>query len=243
MNPLFLLSLGLGAALLLTPSAVSSKQSAPDKVEIAPLISFSSGLKALPRFQNVSSDQKAPLVIVLHGRGGYEKALLSTIPTNFSARVFFLRGQLKNPAGGYLFYNRRLKENSPELAEEIIDASTDVMSAINYLVNEYPTSKVIIFGFSQGAAISLYIGSIGESSSSIGFSGALPKYLFPEQSQPSKIFIFHGTNDAVVSEKLDGETAKAFEKQGFDVSYKTRTVGHVLPPKDLVKEYFNEALK
>lgn len=239
MNPLFLLSIGLAATIILAPAQTSSKQS----VELGKLISFSSGLKALPRFQNVSADQKAPLVIVLHGRGGYERALLNTIPTNFSARVFFLRGQIKNPAGGYLFYNRRLKENSPELAEELIDSSTDVMSAINYLVNEYPTSKVIIFGFSQGAAISLYLGSIGESTASIGFSGALPKYLFPEQPQSSKIFIFHGTNDVVVSEKLDRETAEVFEKQGFDIVYKTKAVGHVLPPKDIVKEYLNEALK
>ncbi len=242
MNPLFLLSIGLAATLILTPSITSTKVSS-SSVKYEKLITFSSGIKALPRFQNVTPQQKVPMVIVLHGRGGVETALTNTIPTNFSARVFFLRGNIKNPAGGYLFYNRRLKENSEELSEEIIEASTNVLNVINQLILTYPTSKIVIFGFSQGAAISLYLGSIGEVNSAIGFSGALPEYLFPEQPQSSKIFIFHGTNDAVVPEKLDYKTFKAFEEQGFTIEYKTKKAGHVLPPKDIVGEFLNEAMR
>lgn len=235
--PLILTSVVLGVSLFLTPAPLSSNQNA------AKIIDLGNGLKALPRFQNIKNNEKAPLVIVLHGREGSEKGLLDIIPKNISARIFFLRGQIKHSDGGYLFFKPRLKEDSSIVSPAIEESATVIIKGLNKLLLTYPTSKVIVFGFSQGATISLYLGSIGISDISIAFSGALPKDLYPEQSQDSKIYIWHGTKDVTVPEKLDFETYKAFENQGFDVTYKTKKVSHVFPPQDVVKEYFNEALK
>lgn len=137
------------------------------------VIDIGSGLLAFSRFQNIKSkDEKAPLILVFHGRGGsYKSDLQKVIPSNIKARIFFMQGHIKNPNGGYLFFTPRLADDNEIVSKAIEKEGKIIINGLNYLKFTYPHNKIIAFGFSQGAAVALYLGSLGLVDEVIAFSG------------------------------------------------------------------------
>jgi predicted esterase len=235
MNSIFLLSLGIGLSLFLAQGYNSSIIS-PSKINLE------NNLYGYPRIQMKDVGQKAPLIIVLHGRGGNEKALQNVIPKNLPARIIFLRGQINEKTGNY-FFKSRVAGPENKLKEDLENSGLILDEAITKLTQIYPTNKVILFGFSQGAALSLYMGSIGAVDNVIAFSGSLSKNLFPAKQQNTQILMWHGTNDKVVPFKLGKDTKEAFENMGFSTEFIVgKNKGHILPPKDVVEKYFKMTL-
>lgn len=236
MNYLTLLGFGLGLSFFLSQNVINPIVKSPSKIDLG------NGLLGYPRIQIEDRKQLAPLVIVLHGRGSDQTGLQKVIPKNIPARVIFLRGQIDGKPGRY-FFNARLAGPEKELKSDLESAGLILDEAINKLTQIYPTNKIILFGFSQGAALSLYMGSIGVVDKVIAFSGSLPSSLFPQQKQNTQILMWHGNSDKVVPYKLGQNTADAFENAGFLTEFITGdSKGHVLPPDDVVNKYFKIAI-
>lgn len=203
---------------------------------ITPLkIELNDNLSAFPRIQITDSGQKAPMIIVLHGRNSNELALQEFIPKDLPARIFFMRGQIPTNTGN-LFYLNRLKDD-PEIVGPQIKAAGKILDrAIDTLLKKYPTSKLIILEFSQGAGLALYMGSIGKADSIISLAGTLPISLYPEQA--------FDTKDKTVPFELANNTYKELYNKGFDVEFQIgENSYHSLPQQYVINEFLEKALK
>lgn len=233
MNPLILLSLGLVLSLYLSKDTNSPIIKSPNKIDLG------NNLFGYPRIQIQDKGQQAPLIIVLHGRGGDETALQSVIPKNIPARIIFLRANLK----GRLFFEPRLADDESILKPAIEKAGQTLVEGINRLLEIYPTNKIILFGFSQGGALVEYMATLKGIDGAISFSGGLSSNLYPQQKQNTKVRIWHGNNDKVVPYNLDYETYLAFKDLYYDVKFETGNgKGHILPPKNIVEQWFKEVI-
>jgi predicted esterase len=240
MNLAILFSIGLGLSYLLNREKDNSIKpiiKSPNKIDLG------NNLFGYPRIQIEDRNQKAPLIIVLHGRGSDETGLQKIIPKDIPARVIFLRGQIDGKPGRY-FFNARLAGPKEDLKNDLEEAGVILDEAIKKLTQIYPTSKVILFGFSQGAALSLYMGALGSANDIIAFSGSLSDNIYPISSHNTNIYMWHGTKDKIVPYELGKETADAFENAGYDTIFVSgQGKDHILPPKNIVSNFFKEVLK
>lgn len=244
MNPLVILG-GAVAFMLFLGQSNDPKQSntlPPNYNEI----DLGNGLIGFPRIQIEEKGQKAPLMIVIHGRASNEKQLQDVVPKDLKARVIFLRGQIPgevNPKGRF-FFLPRLKDAEDKVGPAIQEAGKIVDNGIKKLLSIYPTSKVIILGFSQGGAMSLYLGSLGKYNTAIGFSGSLPSNLFPKDKKPTRILMWHGDKDSTVPYELGKDTADAFVNSGYLTEFITgEGKSHIFPPKSILNKYLEIAFK
>lgn len=206
-------------------------------------IELNDNLSAFPRIQINENGQKAPMIIVLHGRNSNESALQEFIPKDLSARIFFMRGQIPTNSGN-LFYLNRLKDDPEIVGPQIKDAGKILDRGIKILLKKYPTNKLIILGFSQGAGLALYMGSIGKADSVISLAGTLPTSLYPENSSNSKIFMWNGAKDKTVPFELADNTYKELYNKGFDVEFQIgENSYHSLPQQYVIDEFLEKALK
>ena len=194
------------------------------------VIDLDNQILAFPRIQIKDFGQKAPMIVVIPGRNATELQLQNTIPTDLKARVFFLRSEKPKR----LFFEPRLKYNEEIVAPALKSAGKEVEEGIAKLLKLYPTNNLIVYGFSAGGALALtYV---------MAFSGSLPSTLYPSEKNNTKILIWHGNLDTVVPYELGLNTAKAFEDVGFYTRFKEKKNSHILPPKEVVKEYFEISL-
>lgn len=226
----------------------SSKSSTPTKSsadvgKIPPVvecIDLGNNLLVFPRIQ-VAEDfgQELPMIVVLHGRNGNEKQLANVIPKDLKARVFFLRANTKNN----LFFIPRLKDKEEILAPALEKSGKDVLEGIDVLLGIYPTNRLILFGFSQGASLVLRLSEYKFNIPTyvMAFSGSLPSLLYPKKLNSNKIMQYHGNLDKTVPFELGINTFNAFDKMGFDIIFRQTKNSHIGPPKIYVEEFFKLA--
>ena len=217
------------------------------KVDLKPIlketpssITLNDNLIAFPRkFPTNNSNVALPMIIVLNGRNATEKQLQYAIPENLNARVFFIRPNLKNN----LYYVPRIKDDEKIVKPAIVQSGNSIIKAIDLLKNKFNTNRVILFSYSQGSSLNLYLASLGYQDMALSFSGALPENLFPTKFAKTKIRIFHGNLDKVVPYEMGLKTYEAFKAQNYDVEFKERKNSHISPPKELAFEWIKESLE
>jgi predicted esterase len=203
-------------------------------------ITLNDNLIAFPRkFPTNNSNVVLPMIIVLNGRNATEKQLQYAIPENLNARVFFIRPNLKNN----LYYVPRIKDEKEIVKPAIVQSGNSIMKAIDLLKAKFNTSRVILFSYSQGSSLNLYLASLGYNDISLSFSGALPENLYPSKFSNTKIRMFHGNLDKVVPYEMGKSTYEAFKAQNYDVEFKERKNSHISPPKEIAFEWIKESLK
>lgn len=223
---------------------LNNKSNSPSKKLISPTqIDLGNNLIAFPRIQINDFGQKAPMIIVLHGRNSSELALQDFISKDLSARVFFIRGQIPTKSGN-LYYLNRLKDNPEIVGPQIKEAGKILDNGIEILLNKYPTNKLIILGFSQGAGLALYMGSVGKADSVISLSGALPMNLYPEKAFDTNIFMWHGRKDKTVPFELADNTYKAFYNTEFNTEFEIGENNyHSVTPPVIINRFLKKALE
>ncbi len=202
------------------------------------MIDLGNQISAFPRIQIQDYGQKAPMIVVIPGRNASEIQLQSVISQDLKARVFFLRSEKENR----LFFKSRLKYDEDILTPDLTEARKEIEEGIDKLLKLYPTNNLIVFGFSAGSALALTYGLTGKANSVLAFSGSLPSTMWPKQKNNTKILMWHGNLDTTVPFQLGVDTALAFEKAEFFVEFKEKENTHIIPPKEVVKEYFGIAL-
>lgn len=228
------------AFLFILANKTTEKSALPILKETPTSIALNDNLIAFPRkFPTNNSNVVLPMIIVLNGRNATEKQLQYAIPENLNARVFFIRPNLKNN----LYYVPRIKDDEEIVKPAIIQSGKQIMTAIDLLKNKFNTSRVILFGYSQGSSLVLYLASIGYSDISLSFSGALPSNLFPSKFANTKVRIFHGNLDKIVPYEMGLKTFKSFENAEYDVKFKERKNSHISPPKEIALEWIKESLE
>ena len=228
------------AALLFVFANNANKLEKPVLKQTPSQITLNDNLIAFPRnFPTNNSNIALPMIIVLNGRNATEKQLQYAIPENLNARVFFIRPNLKNN----LYYIPKIKDDEEIVKPAIVQSGNQIITAIDLLKNKFNTSKVILFGFSQGSSIALRLAALGYSDVTLSFSGALPENLFPSKFAKTKIRMFHGNLDKIVPYEMGLETYEAFKAQKYDVKFEERKNSHISPPKEIAFKWIKESLK
>lgn len=238
-----------GAALVYFMSSkqpVAVNQSYVDVKKIPPVVNcidLRNNLLAFPRIQLPKGEedfgQELPMIVVLHGRNGNENQLANVIPKDLKARVFFFRANTKNN----LFFIPRLKDKEEIVAPALEKSAEDVLEGIDILLGIYPTSKLVLFGFSQGASLVLWLSEYKFNIPTyiMAFSGSLPSLLYPTELNPNKIYQYHGNLDKVVPFDLGYSTYQAFKNVGYNIIFRQTKNSHIGPPKKFVDEFFQLA--
>lgn len=173
------------------------------------------GLKAVAQLQIADPKIPAPLVVVLHGREGKETQLQPFVPPDLGARVFFVRGNLSGPGGTWSFFEPRLADPEAVLLPAMKTALNSVLAALAQLQAKYPTTRVVVLGGSQGAALAYALAAAGAVDAAIGISGMLPPALRPVHPAASIVYGIHGSADKVVPIADGAATVEAFKAAGY----------------------------
>ena len=186
----------------------------PAPGQLAAAIELPGGIRAYQRQPAAPILGPAPLIVVLHGRGGDQTAMLDLVPEIPGARVFFLRGGLEGD-GGRVFFTPRLADPDAKVAPAMAKAGGDLIAGLVKLQSLYPTTKVGVIGFSQGGGLALYLATTGAADWVYSHAGALPDSLRARYPQAVRVVEWHGAKDQTVPAALDAATADAFLAAGY----------------------------
>ena len=105
-----------------------------------------------------------------------------------------------------------------------------------------PYEKIILAGFSQGGAVALYtgltlpfsLGGILALSTYLPIASSLKKE-WTKESQPTPIFMIHGTHDSIISLSIAESSRASLEQGGYAVEFLTYPMDHTVCDEE-VKE-------
>ena len=187
-----------------------------------------------------------PLVIVMHGRGAdaHDLADLAPMldPGNGCRFVFPNAPRAWEAAPGMTFGWTWFDGWPPEPAS--IAASRELLlKFIGEVTAKYPTSKLIVSGFSQGGMMALEAGLRTDVAGIVVMSGGLYERDLPDLS-PRPVFIAHGTMDDMVPVANARRARLVLEEHGFDVDYHEYPMGHqvVMEEMEAVRQFIARCL-
>lgn len=173
--------------------------------------------------------ESMPMVVMMHGRGADMNDLADLAP-------------MLDPAGGarFVFPNApRAWEMQPGMSfgwtwfdgwppeQKSVAASREVLlQFIDEITQKYPTSSLVISGFSQGAMMALDVGIRREAAGIIAMSGGLYELDLPPTLHKAPVLIAHGNADDVVPVSYARRARMLLEERGFDVEYHEYPMGH-----------------
>ena len=187
------------------------------------------------------ADEIKNAVILLHGYGGDGKdiSLLTLNWRRFLKNTVFLcpNGHEKcdiNPIGFQWF--DLSKDDEEYILKKSLDAETIIKKFIEQVKSRYKlsNSKIVLSGFSQGCMMSINVGmtSDEEFSCIVGFSGKIinKTNLQNRIKNKSKILLFHGSEDEIVSSNYLLEAKDFFERNKVSIETKLiNNCGHHIP--------------
>ena len=187
------------------------------------------------------ADEIKNAVILLHGYGGDGKdiSLLTLNWRRFLKNTVFLcpNGHEKceiNPIGFQWF--DLSKDDEEYILKKSLEAENIIKNFIEQVKSRYKlsNSKIVLSGFSQGCMMSINAGmtSDEEFSCIVGFSGKIinKNNLQNRIKNKSKILLFHGSDDEIVSSNYLLEAKDFFERNKVSIETKLiNNCGHHIP--------------
>lgn len=166
----------------------------------------------------------APLVVALHGAGGYAAHMIDPLVETAEAR-------------GYLV----LAPDSRRQTWDVIlggygadVAFVDRALAQTFECQAVDPARIAVAGFSDGASYALSLGIINGDlfSDILAFS---PGFMVPtDQAGSPRVFISHGVHDRVLPiDACSRSLAPKLRKAGYDLDYREFDGGHEVPPEML----------
>lgn len=193
-------------------------------------------LHYLVREPKIKTDHP-PLLILLHGVGGNEKNLFiyaNQLPDKYL--VVFVRGPLTLGSDSYAWFQVDFSTGKPVVVAEQAEASRKAL--LQFIedfknVRTFDESRVSLLGFSQGGIMSYSVAlTAPETIERIAvMSGRLLPEIKPiiatnEQLKKLKVFIAHGTQDAVLQYQYALDAASYLKRKGLTPDFHTYNEGH-----------------
>tara|TARA_Y100000590_G_scaffold169086_1_gene193689 strand:- start:5328 stop:5981 length:654 start_codon:yes stop_codon:yes gene_type:complete len=186
-------------------------------------------MKKLNKINGPRLEPKNPnsLIVMLHGYGSDGNdlfSLSSVLSDNFPNSVIIAPNapfECEMSPVGYQWFS--LTDRSVEaMTQGVRDAAPILNEFLDSVSKEYNINqdRIILFGFSQGTMMALYVALTGKIffSSVLGFSGSLLGFESIESERINKvpIFLSHGDQDEVVPVGSIDYAAKILKKNGID---------------------------
>ena len=102
----------------------------------------------------------------------------------------------------------------------------DSSQIIDKIINDFNHDKVIIGGFSQGAALSLYYGATSNNKINgiVCFSGFLPNFSYAHKNMDTPILKIHGTHDDIIDIRVSQQSMSQINFS--NLNSKSYNMGH-----------------
>ncbi|HUP61326.1 MAG TPA: hypothetical protein VNA69_12990 [Thermoanaerobaculia bacterium] len=168
-----------------------------------------------------------PMVVVMHGRGADANDLFDLAPMldPGGCRFLFPNAPRAWDAGGGMTFGWTWFDGWPPEAKSVAASRELLMRFLDEAAQRYPTTALVIAGFSQGAMMALEAGLRRDVAGIVVMSGGLYENDLPALS-PRPVFIAHGTLDDVVPVQYARRARHLLEEHGFDVDYHEYPMGH-----------------
>jgi phospholipase/carboxylesterase len=197
--------------------------------------SRAAGVQYLERIAGgAQSEDRLPLVLILHGRGGRPERYENLVQTmRARARVILPYGE--PTSRGYLWYHPRIRSSDPNVvADSIARAEDRLAGLIAELSKSRPTvGKAVVCGHSQGGvlAYALAVRHPELVGTAVPLAGQLPPPLWPSRWADGRwkprIAAFHGDQDTTSPVENDRATAAHLRSLGLWVEFNELPgVGH-----------------
>jgi phospholipase/carboxylesterase len=190
--------------------------------------------------------ESMPMVIMIHGRGADMNDLADLAPlldTSTGVRFVFPNAPKAFEAYPGMSFGWTWFEGWPPERKSVSESRAILMRFLDEITGLYPTSSLIVSGFSQGAMMSLDLGlrATRDVAAVIAMSGGLYEDELPDLRARSSvpILISHGSSDEVVPVNYARRARAVLEEAGFDVTYDEYPMGHqvVMEEVAVVKEF------
>lgn len=187
-----------------------------------------------------------PMVVLIHGRGADANDLADLAPLLDSpAGARFVLPNAPKPFEVYpgMAYGWTWFEGWPPQQESVAESRVTLLKFLDEITARYPTSALIVSGFSQGGMMALDAGlrTSQNVSGIVAMSGGLYEDDLPDLRERPKvpILISHGTDDEVVSVTYARRARARLEEAGFDVEYHEYPMGHQVVMEEIavVKDF------
>ena len=179
-------------------------------------------LERVPRVASAA----VPLVILLHGRAAEEKTIFS-IEGLLDDRyhVIAIRGTSVSELGGYeWFHDPEVKSREIEDEAHFLDSERLLTSDIALHRARVQPGSLFLWGFSQGAAMSLMLGLRGvvKPRGVVPMGGFLPSPIkrWTEWDKSAEYLFVHGTNDEVLPPQSSLDAKAFLDSKGIRTEYK-----------------------
>jgi len=201
-----------------------------------------------------SPDERMPLVVLLHGRGGRPTIPEGPYLGKRPLRLFIPRGP-DHLQGGYNWLATWTMSGKVELLSRSLAGRVDqLMPAIEAFAALRPTlGKPIVAGFSQGGILTFALATRYPAffAAALPIAGWLPPGMVPTVRAPGVsypfIHAFHGGDDHVVPTEMGRKTVAELRSAGITVEYSEFPgVGHEVTPeishdvKEAVRTLFSQ---
>ncbi|HEV7243269.1 MAG TPA: alpha/beta fold hydrolase [Thermoanaerobaculia bacterium] len=187
-----------------------------------------------------------PMVVLIHGRGADANDLADLAPLlDPPAGARFVLPNAPKAFEVYpgMAYGWTWFEGWPPQQESVAESRVTLLKFLDEITARYPTSALIVSGFSQGGMMALDAGlrTTQNVSGIVSMSGGLYEDDLPDLREHAKmpILIAHGTEDEVVSSIYARRARARLEEAGFDVDYHEYPMGHqvVMEEITVVKDF------
>ncbi len=196
------------------------------------------------REPNVLSEEKPPLLILLHGIGADENDLFGLAP--FLDERFFIvsaRAPFTLPYGGYAWFEIYMEPGKISInVKQFEESKAMILEFVNELIEEHglDAERVYLCGFSQGAMMSLSCALTKPEmfAGLVCMSGRSSPEMLPAENDFDKlkdfsIFVTHGINDPVLPIENGRATKEILSRLPVDLKYKEYDMAHEISQESL----------
>ena len=180
--------------------------------------------------------EQMPTIILMHGRGADAQDLFDLAPMLDVApgcRFILPNAPRAWEAAPGMTFRFTWFDGWPPESESVAASRDALLKFIDEVKERYPTSSLILAGFSQGAMMSLEVGLRADVAAIIAMSGGLYEPHLPEKTSPCPVFLAHGTMDDVVGVSYSRRARLLLEERGFDVDYHEYPMGHQIVMEEI----------
>jgi phospholipase/carboxylesterase len=179
-----------------------------------------------------------PLVVMIHGRGADANDLADLAPvldTPGGCRFVFPNAPKPFEAYPGMTFGWTWFDGWPPRLDSVSESRKKLLAFLDELKAKYPTTKLVMSGFSQGAMMSLDVGLRTEVAGIIAMSGGLYEEDLPAITSRAglPVLITHGAIDDVVPVTYARRARHVLEAAGLDVEYHEYSMGHQVVPEEV----------
>ncbi|MDG1804246.1 dienelactone hydrolase family protein [Flavicella sp.] len=213
---------------------------------------MNTNLHFVERAPIVTSDQPAPLLILIHGYGSNEMDLFSfasELPDNL--HIVSLRAPLELGYNSFAWYSINFDADQNKFSD--LDEARTSLDQISNFIDEFTanhavdTDKLFVVGFSQGAILSYGLSlNTNKIPYVVALSGYLNEDLIADTSATTttQYFCSHGSVDQVIPVEWARKAPVYLNDKGISNVFKEYPVGHGVHPQNFYdfKAWIDERL-